>query len=319
MIFAASLYLLFIAAAVKVIVPIYLIASALCGFGAAILWTAQGSFLTRCSVPDKMGFHTGLFFALCQANSLIGYPIAVVLVDRNFSFAVIFSALFLIAVSGVATLFILRRMDAKGPQVKEPVLHLLASTLALLRDPKALSMFALIFYSGFSASFFVGAFPKTMGKELIGYAQLCFGIAEVIGSFGVGRLMGMTGRVPIVAFMFIAHLTAIILVYWSPFNPTLAVYCFATTMFGLGDSALQTNVYSILANIYNDRSEYAFAYYKFSQSLGYTACFLISVPLQNSLPIMVIILASLLVIAVISVLILHYKIVNIDFNITTHE
>lgn len=44
-------------------------------------------------------------------------------------------------------------------------------------------------------------------------------------------------------------------------------------------------------------------------------CFLISVPLQSSLSIMVIILAALLVVAAGNMLVLHYKIVNIDFTI----
>lgn len=42
LIFAACLYLLYLAATVKLIIPLYLVASSLCGFGAAILWTAQG-------------------------------------------------------------------------------------------------------------------------------------------------------------------------------------------------------------------------------------------------------------------------------------
>lgn len=59
-----------------------------------------------------------------------------------------------------------------------------------------------------------------------------------VGSFGAGRLMSVAGRMPILAFTFIAHLTAIILVYWSQFNSTIAVYCLATAMFGLGDRYL---------------------------------------------------------------------------------
>jgi hypothetical protein len=41
-----------------------LAASVVIGFGAAILWVAQGSFLTLCSPKGKPRTHTGIFWCV---------------------------------------------------------------------------------------------------------------------------------------------------------------------------------------------------------------------------------------------------------------
>ena len=53
---------------------VYLIlaASALLGFGAAILWVAQGSALTRWSTDATRGKYAGIFWAVFQVSSVIG-------------------------------------------------------------------------------------------------------------------------------------------------------------------------------------------------------------------------------------------------------
>lgn len=40
--------------------------SALLGVGAAIIWTAQGAFLSKCSDESTMSRNSGLFWAMLQ-------------------------------------------------------------------------------------------------------------------------------------------------------------------------------------------------------------------------------------------------------------
>ena len=47
-------------------------ASVLVGMGAAILWTAQGNFLTMNSDEDTIGKNSGIFWAMYQCSSVIG-------------------------------------------------------------------------------------------------------------------------------------------------------------------------------------------------------------------------------------------------------
>lgn len=46
--------------------------SAILGGGAAIIWTGQGTFLARCSSPETISRHSGVFWALLQCSLFFG-------------------------------------------------------------------------------------------------------------------------------------------------------------------------------------------------------------------------------------------------------
>jgi len=171
-----------------------------------------------------------------------------------------------------------------------------------------------ILYSGLSASFFVGLFPSTMHLNLIAPAQICYGIAEVVGSVAAGRFANMIGRVPVLCFSFFAHAAALVFVYLTVDHYVDAFFICATTLFGLGDSCLQTIVYSILPKFHPEQSESAFAFYKLLQSLGYTICFLLSVLLQTHIAVIVYVLAGVLVVSSVSMSVLQFAIADVNFD-----
>lgn len=65
-------YVLYIATFIQPLTATLYTASILIGFGAAILWTGQGTFLTMNSSKETMGRNSGLFWALSQTSYLIG-------------------------------------------------------------------------------------------------------------------------------------------------------------------------------------------------------------------------------------------------------
>lgn len=49
-----------------------LLSSAFCGFGASLVWVAQGAFLTKCSPPNKRGLFAGVFWGIYYLADIIG-------------------------------------------------------------------------------------------------------------------------------------------------------------------------------------------------------------------------------------------------------
>ena len=84
-----------------------MVASAVNGIGGAVLWTAHGSFLVQIG-GDKLGFYTGLFFAIFTINMLVGNLLAGVLLSAGASVFLTFFILFIISVIGNMMLLFLR-------------------------------------------------------------------------------------------------------------------------------------------------------------------------------------------------------------------
>ncbi len=61
---------------------VYLITSILNGFGAALVWVSQGSYLTDCSNIHNRGFYNGLFWLIYQCSQIIGNIIAAFVVEK---------------------------------------------------------------------------------------------------------------------------------------------------------------------------------------------------------------------------------------------
>ncbi|KAL8565105.1 hypothetical protein ACOMHN_005308 [Nucella lapillus] len=72
MIFGSVLYFVFVLSFLKPMVWSLYTGSALVGVGAAILWTAQGNFLTINSDSGTIGRNSGIFWALFQSSLLFG-------------------------------------------------------------------------------------------------------------------------------------------------------------------------------------------------------------------------------------------------------
>jgi MFS family permease len=64
MFIGAACYTVFIASLIDIIRPVVLVASAVLGFGASILWVAVGGFLTDHSTEAQRGKNTGIFWSL---------------------------------------------------------------------------------------------------------------------------------------------------------------------------------------------------------------------------------------------------------------
>eukprot|EP01137_Pigoraptor_chileana_P034770 Opistho-2@27804 len=304
-----SFYGLFIASFIHVIEPVFYVASVLIGFGASVLWTAQGTLIAACSDEETRGRNSGLFWALFQFSVFIGSIIAYFIVPSDNSIPTstvrtLYIALLGVCVAGIFLLFTLRPVPLSSlhlqdssivvPNGHKPMIESIKETFRMLGRTEMLLVSGVMIYTGLAPSFFGGKYPAMVGgndpdctdlpsafkPRFIAFSMMCVGGSEIIGGFSLGYISDRIGRIPVLLFGLVLQLCAYALVYVNmvsrPFEPQpwLALVC--AFLLGLGDSAFQTQIYATLGSLFPSENEPAFALYKFFQSVAAAAAFFYS-------------------------------------------
>lgn len=197
--------------------------SALLGFGAALVWTAQGNFLTINSEPETMSRNSGVFWAMLQTSMLVGNTFVFFQfrgrtdVDTATRSTVV-AFLLGVCAAGVAVLAALRPtpwvLASSGPPAvgssarSSPVSapdaldtpdQAFWRSWKLLWTPDMLLLSVAFLYTGLELTFFSGVygpcvgFTKRLGensKSLVGIHGIMVGLGEIAG----GLLFGIFGH-----------------------------------------------------------------------------------------------------------------------------
>lgn len=230
------------------------VASCVLGVGAALIWTGQGTYLTRCSNQSNISRNSGIFWAMLQASMFFGNTFVYFQfqgknhIDKD-TRQLVFGVLIAGAVVGVGFLLSLRRVRLEcSPIDSELEVEQDASSnssvfeafrnavrLFITRDMLLLSLMFL--YTGLELSFFSGVYSPSIGftlqlgegaKQLVGMSGILIGVGEVSGGVLFGLMGSKTtkyGRTPIVVVGFIIHIVAFFLIYLNlpndaPFGDT---------------------------------------------------------------------------------------------------
>ena len=54
------------------LIATFIITAAMNGFGAAMLWVAQGKYISQCASEENKGIFNGIFWAFYQASQVLG-------------------------------------------------------------------------------------------------------------------------------------------------------------------------------------------------------------------------------------------------------
>ena len=90
----------------KVCIAILYIGSILAGFGQAIIWVAQGEYMSNCATETTKGFYFGYFWAWYMSSQIFGNLIGAYIIEDTSgpSFFAIMSLIMFIAVLGFCKL-----------------------------------------------------------------------------------------------------------------------------------------------------------------------------------------------------------------------
>ncbi|GLV35039.1 uncharacterized protein CBL_09520 [Carabus blaptoides fortunei] len=306
MLIGAVTYMLFIMSFLLPRVWLLYLASAVIGVGAAIIWTAQGNYLTLNSNSSNISRNSGIFWAMLQCSMFFGNLFVYIQFQGKEEITedmrvIVFWVLIAVSIVGLLFLLILRpavNTSSEDIVVTKPLDALRnAGNLFVTRDMLLLCI--TFFYTGIELSFYSGVYSNAIGftqnlgaeaKQLIGMSGIFIGVGEVVGGSLFGILGSKTirwGRSPIVVGGFVIHIVAFFLIFLnlpneSPIGETsqdayittngiLAIFC--SFLLGFGDSCYNTQIYSTLGGVFASDSASAFAIFKFTQSVAAAICF----------------------------------------------
>ncbi|XP_050420517.1 UNC93-like protein MFSD11 [Adelges cooleyi] len=176
--------------------------SALIGFGASIIWTGQGTYLTLNSDSTTMSRNSGIFWALLQSSMFLGNTfVFFVLHDktnldastRTLLFTVLISVCFL----GTIMFLVLRSpVSSEGNENEQgiplSVVKEMKNSFALFLTEDMCLLNMSFFFTGLHLSFYSGVYSSSIGfttaigpnsKQLVGLSGIFIGVGEILGGF----------------------------------------------------------------------------------------------------------------------------------------
>ncbi|KAI6191409.1 UNC93-like protein MFSD11 [Aphelenchoides bicaudatus] len=200
--------------------PFLYISSALLGFGAAVIWTAQGNYLTLNSTEETAAKHSGIFWAISQACLSCGGLFLFFVFNTESetisqsTMHIIYGVFTAVSIAGTVLLALLRmpsNVDDTteiSPSLPPPTqeapltqLELLKSTLQLCKTKRMLLLIVAFMYTGLQLSFWSGIYPSCIAftkqlasntKPIVALNAITQGLGQATGGFLFGLLSSKT-------------------------------------------------------------------------------------------------------------------------------
>eukprot|EP00249_Psilotum_nudum_P012408 c23767_g1_i1 orf=290-1702(-) len=288
-------------------------ASVYLGFTASLLWVAEGSYITVaaknyalvCNLPEDsvIGNFNGRFWAFFAFHQVIGNFLALAIMHQGkgtgtesqtvSSTAVPLFIVFLgcMAIGTVLACFLSPHAHShKHGHGKEHATlltkvggHSVRDTFILFRDVKMLLFIPLLICSGLQQAFIWGTFTESiitpaLGISFVGGVMAVFGAVDAAFSLMAGRLSkGLVSMSSIILAGVFAQIFVLVCLflkqgYGNGFADTLSLFCLAA-IWGIGDGAFNTEISALLALLYPNHTESAFAQWKLWQSFATSVAF----------------------------------------------
>ncbi|OQV20195.1 putative UNC93-like protein MFSD11 [Hypsibius exemplaris] len=288
MIISAVCFIIFLLVFIRPIFWLLFIAAVVAGFGAAILSTAGGVFMALNSDSETIGRNTGIFFGLYETSLIWGNIGFFVILRGSNSISTeqrywIVGFLLVLGSFGTILVLLLKRKQAQvvieesefAHAIDRGFLDSIKASALLCLNPNVIMLLPLIIFLGLSSAFRNDIYNTAIGYtleinslSLVGLAGVMLGLGELTGSAicaGINTKMPHMSRGKMVVGGVIASCLGYFFIYLNMPNeavlgPThavgvinppskfLAVFC--SFLMGIGDAAVNTQIYAILAELF---------------------------------------------------------------------
>ena len=158
--------------------------------------------------------------------------------------------------------------------LKKNQYSLFISTVKQLKNRNQILILPLTLWLGFSLAFIGADYTKSFvacakGVDHVGYAMIFFGILNVVGSYFFGLLVKYVGRTPcFLTAAFLNYFLIVVMMSWDLKKNDYFFYLIPA-LWGLADSAWQTQVNSIYGVLFKSNQEAAFSNFRLWESVGF--------------------------------------------------
>ncbi|GMT34463.1 hypothetical protein PFISCL1PPCAC_25760, partial [Pristionchus fissidentatus] len=292
--------------------PLLYIASALEGFGSAILWTSVGHYLALNSNEKNVGRNSSIVWILHTSGLIFGGIFLLVvfgnsdddsIIDEGMT-RLIYGVFTGICLLGNVVFALIPSPESERSYYEERHGSYTQELISTFKLAITLDSILFSFTSAFAGqvmSFWSGVYSTSLSftrhsfsvntKTLVALNSIAVGIGQMSASaaFGFyGRKTLKWGRAPIMVFSCIIGIVAYVLAALnlpadSPFNngtteptiispPSMPIALICGCIFGIVDAAVNTQIYSLATVMWPEATPQAFAISKFFHALLGTIC-----------------------------------------------
>lgn len=322
----AATYVVFVAANVPFTPATMYPAGALVGVGAAVLWTAQGVYLTRCAerheaalgleAGSTMGHFNGIFWSIFQVSQFAGNLLVALLFAASVSTRSVFVVTACVCAVGTASLLLLKPLPPADEEAAAavPLSDRLLSMVRMFGEPAVQLLTPVMLFSGLSQGYIFGQFPPLIENRTWKFMTMAFfGAVDAAASAVAGRASDRYGRYAVLTVGFASFSAAFLalLVFTIP-QGARGWYFAVAALLGVADGCYNTQVNALLGAFFAARSQAAFACYKGLQSSATAATFFYAKHLGDEAKTLIAI--ALLVAGHIGVIACHTRLRSVNFG-----
>lgn len=262
------------------------------GVVAAVLWAAEGVYLSANMNEHDKGVKSGIFWGVYMSGTILG-NIAVFLILRFIGLgdlsktegwhgaaSIMFIFLGCISLIGAIPMFLLKPSPAEGsraPLSSTPTTVLIKRVVRLTFSREMIWLLMPMFYLGFQYSYLGCMLTRQIhDQSSLGLLMAVYSFIETIISTPLGSLMDKYGNLFLMNVASLSQAVAMITVWYANFTQNY-LYYISFILLAISDSAYQTLVPAVVGEKYTDQ-ETANSVFRLFQNMGGCICYLLASP-----------------------------------------
>lgn len=199
-------YVFYIASNTYMIIGLYFAASAICGFGAALLWSSVGVLLSgyeqTCSTPSLCYSSFYTLYSMYFVGNFVSF-----IFDPSHKENMFMALTVITSIATILFLFVPNSPPAGQGSVRTIIL----STLKSYKIYQLWLLFPVAISFGVSLSFYYTTMPSLMPISMTAYIYICMGVSMIVSSFCWGFVIKKFSEKVILLFPLCASVVSAVL------------------------------------------------------------------------------------------------------------